>query len=247
MARASLTTRIEREVAAQAGAYVAVEEAGGVITLSGRVDSAEERQAAADIAARLAPNKRIDNNLEVETALPTSVDAFNAGEPTASNLPDSVDEIAEEGQDIEPDFADEPLETTGIEDFTAPRLDDGSGDVLHEEDVVFPPTDPVVTTDRHGNTRVLGGFEPTSMTSMGVDRSAEDGRPGDEALADAVRRELREDAATTALAIAVTVRDGVVYLRGAVPALEDVDSAEDVAGRVPGVEEVVEQLAVRGQ
>src|SRR5262249_52739305 len=114
-------------------------------------------------------------------------------------------------------------------------------------DVVFPPTDPVVTTDRHGSTRVLGGFEPTSMTSIGVDRSAEDGQPGDEAPADTVRRELREDAATTALSIAGAVRDGVVYLRGTVPGLEDVDSAEDVAGRVPGVQEVVEQLELRGE
>jgi len=120
--------------------------------------------------------------------------------------------------------------------------------VLHEgDDVVFPPTDPVITTDRHGNSRVLGGFEPTSMTSIDVARSAEDSLPGDEALADAVRRELREDAATTALAVAVTVRDGVVYLRGAVPGLEDVDSAEEVSGRVPGVQEVVEQLQVRNQ
>jgi len=118
MAHASLTTRIEQEVAAQAGAYVAVEEANGVITLSGLVDSVEERQAVADITARLAPDKRIDNNLEVETILPTSVDDFNAGEPTASNLPDSVAEIAEAGQNIDPDFADESLETTGIEDFT---------------------------------------------------------------------------------------------------------------------------------
>ena len=72
------------------------------------------------------------------------------------------------------------------------------------------------------------------------------GRPGDEAIADAIRRELREDALTTDLTIRVTVRDGVAHLRGSVPSLDDAESAEEVAGRVPGVREVIEELDVAG-
>src|SRR5919204_2063333 len=55
--------------------------------------------------------------------------------------------------------------------------------------------------------------------------------PGDEALADAVRRELAEDSATTDLNIVVAVRNGVAHLRGRVSDLDDADNPESVAGR----------------
>ena len=77
-----------------------------------------------------------------------------------------------------------------------------------ENGASFPPTDPVVTLDEHARVEVLGGFTPTSMTSVDVEPSAEDALPGDEALADAVRRELHEDAATTHLTVHVLVRRG---------------------------------------
>jgi len=82
------------------------------------------------------------------------------------------------------------------------------------------------------------------MASMDVERSAEDARVGDEALVESVERALREDAATTSLSLAVTVRHGVVRLRGWVPGLEDDDNAEAVAARVPGVVEVLDELDV---
>jgi osmotically-inducible protein OsmY len=82
------------------------------------------------------------------------------------------------------------------------------------------------------------------MEDLHVDRSASDGRLGDEAIADAIRRELREDAATTGLVVRVVVRNGVAHLRGAVPDLSDAEAAEEVAARVPGVVEVVEELEV---
>ncbi len=146
-------------------------------------------------------------------------------------------------EDVNSIFSEAPLETTPVEDFTHQPVTDAED--VDSELVVFPPTDPVVTTDRHGNTEVLGGFEPTSTEGVEVERSAEDNQPGDEALADAIRRELREDAATTDLQIDVLVRQGVAHLRGAVPGLEDAENAEEVAARVPGVREVVEELEVR--
>jgi osmotically-inducible protein OsmY len=50
--------------------------------------------------------------------------------------------------------------------------------------------------------------------------------------------------ATTDLAVEVTVRGGVVRLRGAVAGLEDADDVQEVASRVPGVVEVVDELVV---
>lgn len=107
----------------------------------------------------------------------------------------------------------------------------------------FASTDPVIKV-KAGRTVVLGGFSETSMSSLDVDPSATGRDPGDEALADAVRRELEEDATTTDLAITVAVRRGVVHLRGTVADLIDADNAEDVAGRVPGVREVREELRI---
>lgn len=105
----------------------------------------------------------------------------------------------------------------------------------------FAPTDPVL----NGGGEVAGGFDETSMDDVATEPSTIDDDPGDEAIADAVRRELREDAATCHLALSVEVRRGVVYLRGAVDDLEDTDNAADVASRVAGVRQVVEQLATR--
>jgi len=59
-----------------------------------------------------------------------------------------------------------------------------------------------------------------------------------------VRSALAHDAATADLEIEVIVEEGVVRLRGTVPGMEDVDNAEAVAGRVPSVVDVAEELEV---
>ena len=142
-----------------------------------------------------------------------------------------------------------------IEDLTPP-----ADDLRHERDTViaesretrdeehaagaepyFAPTDPVL--NQRGRT-VVGGFDETSMDSLQVDPSTIDEEPGDEALADAVRRELHEDALTSGLTVDVQVRRGVVFLRGSVDDIEDTDDVADVASRVPGVRQVVEQMSI---
>ena len=104
----------------------------------------------------------------------------------------------------------------------------------------FAPTDPVL--DDRGR-ELLGGLDETSMDSIDVDASTIDEEPGDEALADAVRRELREDALTSDLRLYVQVHRGTVFLRGKADTIEETDDAADVASRVPGVRSVVEQIA----
>jgi hypothetical protein len=139
-------------------------------------------------------------------------------------------------------FPDEPIPTTPIEDFTNQPVSDA--EPIEESEVISPPMDPVVTTDLHGQTQVLGGFAEEASVEMTAAPSALDGQPGDESLADAVRQALRRDATTTDLPIEVEVREGVAYLRGRVRGLEDVDSAESVAARVMGLKEVVEELEI---
>ncbi len=135
----------------------------------------------------------------------------------------------------EPDFMEEPLPTDAI-------------DAVEDDPIYAPPVDPVLTTGAYGETEVLGGVASSALDpDLGPASSAEDTVPGDEALADAIRVHLRLDAATTDLAeaVVVTVRNGVAYLDGAVPGLEDAENVEAVAAEVPGVRDVVEALVVR--
>lgn len=236
--QAALTSKIEHQLA-ENDMQVAVEFSDGALILSGVVDSEEMRQAAEDIASSVAPDQRIDNQIEVETVLPTDVDDFQSEEPTAV-LEDSVADLRAHGEEFEPDLIGRSVVTDPVEIVGADS--DGPDDIAAEGETYTPPDDPVVTTDRHGRTQILGGFDSSSDDSE-VDISS-DGRVGDEALADAVRRELRQDASTTELTILVAVRNGIVHLRGQVPDLDDADNAEAVASRVPGIREVVEELDV---
>jgi hypothetical protein len=126
------------------------------------------------------------------------------------------------------------LPETGVDD-QATGADNGA-------EPAFAPVDPVLSVDEHGQPVILGGFSSDAMAGVSVEPSAEDQLIGDEAIAEAVQRELKLDSATTSFALHVYVRRGVVHLRGQVADLEDADNAESVAARIPGVREVVEEL-----
>ena len=128
------------------------------------------------------------------------------------------------------------------EPFDEPLQDDPQK-AVEEAEPYFPPTDPVI--EPSANPRVLGGFEATSMSGDPdtPPRSASGG-VADETLAARIRRELREDAATTQLQIQVDVKEGVATLRGTVDDLADTDNALEVAGRVTGIVDVVDELEV---
>jgi osmotically-inducible protein OsmY len=237
---AKLSARIEAQLD-EAGLRVTVESTDGALALTGVVDSEEARQAASDIAAQIAPDARIDNQLEVETILPTSLDDFVGDQPSAE-LSESSADIEAAGGELDADFTDQGTGLSGDFAQASGAGSSGADDPAAGGDLVYsPPIDPVVTTDAHGRAHVLGGFG--SGEDVEVERSSDSGA-GDEALADAVRRELAEDAATADLVIFVAVRNGVVHLRGQVADLDDADNAESVAARVPGIREVVEELDV---
>ena len=231
MSPSELIQRIDKALDA-AGISAAVEEDQGTIIVSGRVDSERSRIAAEDIIRGIAPDRELDNGLEVEDVLPSDVDSFQDEPGIAMNLPGAALELVSGEDQINPDF-------TSMTGSVMTTSDDENDDM---DEPAFPPTDPVIAPSANNNAQILGGFSETSLDDVTAEPSALDGKPGDEALADAVRRELREDASTTALNVIVTVREGVAYLRGGVEGLEDIDNAESVAGRVPGILEVVEEL-----
>jgi hypothetical protein len=113
----------------------------------------------------------------------------------------------------------------------------------------FAPTDPVVKpnpTSEQG-LDVVGGFEPTASDDVGlVQQSTTGPMPGDDEVKAAVVRELREDAMTTDLELRVEVREGDVTLRGVVASLEESEAALEIAGRVEGVGNVLDEIQVEG-
>jgi osmotically-inducible protein OsmY len=231
VANQTLTARIEQALEQEADLHLAVQESAGRITISGMVDSDEARDTALEIAARLAPNRTIEPDIDVTVTLVVEEGAVSL--PPAGNLADTIVEVNDANRELVADFSGDPGST---DERTV--IQDG-------EEPYFPPTDPVVASDASGNLEVIGGWTGTSTSEVEVAASAIDGQPGDEALRDAVRRELRQDAATTMLDLRVTVRDGVVHLRGTVADLEDAENAEAVAAGVPGVVEVIEELDVQ--
>jgi osmotically-inducible protein OsmY len=228
MAQESLTQRIQRSLPPEQGPRITAAETDEAVILSGTVPSDEERIAAERAAAAFAPGKRITNLLDVERTLPA----------------DRAEGWDDQQRSLTPEFADQPLITDPVRAEDAGVEEDEPGWQTDSDSPYYPPSDPVIAPDEEGNLSVLGGFEAGSMEDMRVARSAEDSAPGDEALADAVTRELLTDALTTDLRLDVTVDEGIVHLRGSVPTLEDAENAEEVASRIPGVREVLEELDV---
>lgn len=107
----------------------------------------------------------------------------------------------------------------------------------------FPPTDPVVR-EGEDQAEILGGFAETSMSDRAAQPRSESGGSPDGAIADAVRRELARDATTQTLELDVEVDRGIVTLAGRVSDLADSDNALAVAGRVPGVVDVVDGIEI---
>lgn len=234
----ALTAEIERQLEERANLHIMVEEDAGKLVLSGNIESEDERTTALDIVAEVSGDYEIDDNLEVTVGIPEETDLGSLEDSGAGMFPDAEADLEAEDEAIEPgDFTDQPVQQYG--DFAAGPSSSFAEDEAAEGDEVFvPPTDPV-GTDRE----VIGGLATTSMDDISVERSS-DGRLGDEAIRDAILRELREDAATTDLVVDVEVFEGSVTLRGSVPSVIDVENAEEVAARVPGVVEVDEELDV---
>lgn len=234
---AQLAARLAEQLN-EGGLPVVVEVSDGALVVSGVVETEEARQAVFDIVANAAPEVPVEYDLEVESVLPADIDRFASAE-VSTEPPRSRAEIRAEDEELDPDFTDQPL----LRDPVAASGPNDEQDPAESGDAVYtPPDDPVIRTDQHGALHVLGGFGAES--EVAVERSAMDDRYGDEAIADAVREALREDASTADLTIVVAVRNGVAHLRGQVSDLDDADNAESVAGRVPGVREVVEELEV---
>jgi osmotically-inducible protein OsmY len=138
------------------------------------------------------------------------------------------------------DLDDIPDSEIEVEPFNQPVETDAT-EAVEEAEPYFPPTDPVVRVDDKGETRIAGGFgtgEPLEQSSHAVTTDV----PSDEALEDQVHRALRLDASTAQLQLKVGVVQSIVRLRGMIEDEADAESALAVAGDVPGVVDVIDEL-----
>jgi osmotically-inducible protein OsmY len=240
MATTPLAVEVERRLHESAELHITVEEDEGRLVLTGIIGDETERATALELVAEVAPGAEVDDNLELDEVLPNGMAGTlgNLVAPAAHESAASLEELAE-AETLEPgDFTTQ--ETLEFGDAAAGPTSAFEDDEASEGDEVFvPPVDPV-GTDRE----VIGGLQSSAVEEIDVERSA-DGELGDEAIRDAVLRELREDAVTTALAIDVEVSSGRVILTGTVTDIQEAETAEEVVARIPGVTEVEEQLEVQ--
>jgi hypothetical protein len=111
-------------------------------------------------------------------------------------------------------------------------------DAVDDESPWMAPVDPLILprgTDRAVVPGAIDDLEESDESEEAL---------SDDQIAARVRRLLRMDSATSMLRIHVAVKDGEVTLRGRVQTLEDTDNAAEVASRVPGVIDVVDELEV---
>lgn len=242
---ASLATLASTSLS-EAGFDLVVEHDRGRLVISGIVSTEGERAAALDIVNEVAESElEVDDNIEVLGAVPD--DASGGLDLADGDVEGFVGATAglEDPESQDPgDFTDQKLVDEPDHTQWAKLSDDGEpmGDLsrrAEDGEAYVPPTDPVAFR-AHGGAR---GTSEALLDGIGPGRSS-DGTIGDEALADAVRLALAEDAATAGLQITVEVVSGIVSLTGEVPDLVDAENAEEVASRVTGVLEVREDLVV---
>lgn len=235
----TVARRVQRKLRESFGEDITVGGSDDAIYLSGRVRSGAERQLAEEIARSMAEGMGIENDLVVERLLPDDRIAVRSPDLGEGDLFQEFSCEAESDGLVNPEFTGQPLDSN-------PDADAGVADnpSLEDDPTYFPPTDPVIAPANDENREIQGGFAPTSMDDMRVERSSEDNLPGDEALADAARQALSDDATTTALGLDVIVERGVAHVRGRVPDLVDAENAEGVVSEVPGIRAVLDETTV---
>src|ERR1051326_6242868 len=110
----TLAMHIQRQLEEQADIHILVAQDIDAIVLSGKVGSEEEGRIAEDIAASIAPDKHIENYLDVESTLRVGSEGNTnllLDEVEGDEIPESIGEFRREGLEFEPGVNNQPLET----------------------------------------------------------------------------------------------------------------------------------------
>jgi hypothetical protein len=130
-------------------------------------------------------------------------------------------------------------QTDEEEEDYAPELEMGAVDPEFD---LEPPIDPPIIPAGRDGAEVPGAIVEDPLDD---DEGPSTPNPySDDEITARVRRLLRSDSATSMLRIDVSTEDGIVTLRGSVQTLDDTDNAAEVASRVDGVVDVIDELEV---
>ena len=231
---------LELVIAQRAGIQAAIQIDGHELTVSGFASTEGEKQAALQIVEEFAPEMTVVDDIAIMDVIPAEVDNLSVSEADTAGFTGAMPGTSDT-ESLEPgDFTDQETmrDPTAASGPSGTHADDQTED---GDEVYVPPTDPV----RRSDNEPLGGFQTTAMDDDREPISQVVGGPADVGLVDAILLELRQDAATTHLDLRVSSTEGVVRLRGVVDDIEDAENAEEVAARVPGVVEVIDETEVR--
>jgi hypothetical protein len=148
--------------------------------------------------------------------------------------------------------ADLPDDSENLELLTELELRDGETDdpmeAVEEGYTYVPPIDPATTPGSLQNAEVASGLGNSARDEPYDQDHHSSFLSGDDEVSARVREALRADSSTTQYAdtIAIETSGAVVTLRGVVDDLLDSDNLLAVAEYVDGVQEVVDELQVRG-
>jgi len=157
-------------------------------------------------------------------------------------------ELEAEGGLVQDDPDRRSIELLTERELRAGETDDPE-EAAEEGFTYVAPSDPPVIPGDEGEPEIAAGFATSALDDEPYDADHHgEAVPADDEVSDRVREALRADAATNRYAdsLAIETEGRVVFLRGIVDDVDDVDNIIAVAERVSGVAEVIEELEVAG-
>jgi len=196
-----------------------------------------------DELRQLAGYRSADNQGE----FPAADELDDLGQITSSDVYEGELE-AGTADDLPGEPAAENLELLTELELRADETDDPM-EAVEEGFTYVPPIDPpIVPGGGYENADIASGLGLSALDEPYDEDHHTNFLSDDDEISARVREALRADSSTSQYAgkIAITARDGVVILRGVVADLVDSDNLLAVAEYVDGVDEVVDELRVRG-
>ncbi|HEU4327173.1 MAG TPA: BON domain-containing protein [Roseiflexaceae bacterium] len=144
----------------------------------------------------------------------------------------------------------ERLELLTEQELRADETDDVM-EAVEEGYTYVPPIDPPTVPSRDGefeNAEIASGLGLSSLEEPYDADHHQTFLSSDDEIVARIKEAIRADSSTTAYAgrIAVEARNGIITLRGVVDDMLDSDNLLAVAEYVEGVEEVVDELRIKG-
>ncbi|MBK9713909.1 MAG: BON domain-containing protein [Kouleothrix sp.] len=178
----------------------------------------------------------------------TLIDADDTDDLGQISSTDTYEGELEAGVDDDLDPDSERLELLTELELRAEETDDPI-EAVEEGFTYVPPIDPpTVPGGGLQNAEIASGLGLSALDETYDEDHHDSFLSADDEVSARVREALRADSSTTQYAgrVAIEARGGVVTLRGLVDDLVDSDNLLAVAEYVEGVEEVVDELRVRG-